>query len=162
MSRKGEYLDLTGLVIEAFNGDLIRISQRSCVSGLSDLIAWPDVLTYLVAIDCDCGSQVASLLSIDRRQRTGKPAFYCLQALIVEDSTTRPVGIRTAETAVDLNSSLVAACPAHGRQLIDVASLLKHARKVETRIARGGQKMQDSIALGEESVQKFILPRVSL
>lgn len=161
MSRKGEYLDLTGLVIEAFTGDLIRISQRLQVSGLSDLIAWPDVLTYLVAIDCNCGSQVASLLSIDRRARTGKPIFYCLQALIVEDPTTRPVGIRTAETAVDLNSPLAAACPAHGKQSIDVASLLKHARKVEARIARGGDEMQNRIALGKEPVQKFILPRVA-
>lgn len=162
MSRKGEFVDLTGIVIEAFTGDLIRSSQRLPIIGFGVAVSWPDVLTYLVAIRCNCGSQVASLLSVDRKARTGKPAFYCLQALIVEDSTTRPVGIRTVETAVDLSSSLEAACPAHGKQSIDVNSLLEHARKVETRIARGGDEMQNRIALGKESVQKFILPRVSL
>jgi len=120
-----------------------------------------DVQMSLVRISCHCGAPVAVLWSNDRRARTGEPAFLFLQAQIIEDQATRPVRTRIVEDVVKPGKSFPADCPAHGRHIIDGASLIEHGRAMQARIARGGEQMAARIARGEERSGKYILPRVS-
>jgi hypothetical protein len=141
----------------------VRLAPLTCVGAddANSLLGEGDVQWSLVRISCHCGAPVAVLWSNDRRARTGKPAFLFLQAQIIEEQATRPVKTRIVEDVVEPGKSFPADCPAHGRHIIDGASLIEHGRAMQARIARGGEQMAARIARGEERSGKYILPRVS-
>lgn len=172
------------LVVREVADDGQVVIRNAPLTTGGELISEPDVQTYLVSIVCHCGSTVAVLWSNDRKERTGKPAFYFIQTQIIEDidaqseSTPRifrgsqvagaydkdvhpEPTTRMFETVVGPDSSPFTDCPAHGRQRIDAAALIKRAKKVETKIIHGGKEMEDRMGRGEERAAKYILPRVA-
>jgi len=150
VGNKVERLEAHDTVIDGWVPHFAPLTVGVSYDGAPPLIAEPDVLTSLVQIRCYCGAPVAVLWSNDRRARTGKPAVLFLQSQIIEDPAARPVKTRIVEDLVQPDATFVADCPAHGRQTIDGASLIKHGRAMQARIARGTEQMG-----------KYVLPRVS-
>ena len=160
MTRKADRLGAHETISD---GATVRLAPLTCVGpdDTTSLLGEGDVQMSLVLVRCYCGAPVAVLWSNDRRARTGEPAFLFLEAQIIEDQATRPVKTRSVEDVVKPGKSFPADCPAHGRQIIDGASLIKHGRAMQARIVRGGEQMAARMARGEERSGKYILPRVS-
>lgn len=119
-----------------------RLNPNAWTSGGPPLRAAGDEEVKLLNVQCYCRSVIARLWSVNRRKRTGLTNLLFLEAQIIEDKSKLPVQARIVQSLVTPGVSLVADCPAHGRQTIPGALLAKEGMASARRLARGAGQVR--------------------
>jgi len=119
-----------------------RLNPNGWTGNTPPLRAAGDEETKMLQVQCHCRSVIALLWSVNRRKRTGFTNLLFLEAQIIEDKSKLPVQTRIVQNVVTPGVSLVADCPAHGRQTIPGALLAKEGMASARRLARGAEQVR--------------------